>query len=120
MVVPRPSDIAGVVSRFGADPGPDAIVRAHYAAINQADSLDGFDWDVYQRTLIRRCGVADERIDDCLVEMYAMVRVTPDIWNHPLPGVRAALAALQDSGLGVAVISNSDGTVEQQLRVDGR
>lgn len=41
---------------------------------------------------------------------------TDRLWSRVLPGVPAALAALRAAGLGLVVVSNSDGTVEQALR----
>lgn len=40
---------------------------------------------------------------------------TDRLWSRVLPGVPAALAALRAAGLGLVVVSNSDGTVEQAL-----
>lgn len=37
------------------------------------------------------------------------------LWSHVLPGTREALTLLQQAGLRMHVISNSDGTVEESL-----
>jgi putative hydrolase of the HAD superfamily len=38
-----------------------------------------------------------------------------DIWRQEIPGARDALAALAARGLGLAIVSNADGTVEADL-----
>lgn len=40
---------------------------------------------------------------------------TTRLWSRVLPGVPAALAALRAAGVKLAVVSNSDGTIEQSL-----
>lgn len=37
------------------------------------------------------------------------------LWSHVLPGVREALEQFKNMGLQLGVVSNSDGTVEEQL-----
>lgn len=41
------------------------------------------------------------------------------LWSRVLPGVPAALAELRTAGLRLAVVSNSDGSVERKLRAVG-
>jgi putative hydrolase of the HAD superfamily len=41
------------------------------------------------------------------------------VWTREIPGARDALQAIADRGLRLAIVSNADGTVEQQLDRDG-
>jgi len=54
---------------------------------------------------------------DCSVRDEAPA--SGDVWTREIDGVRNALRALAALGLQLAVVSNADGTVEQQLRDDG-
>ena len=114
MVVPRPVTLAGVVGRHGGSTDPDVIVRAHYRAMHEADSDDGFDWPVYHAALLVHCGVPAGSRAACDEDMVEAIRVTPDWWSHTLPGVAAALPALAGR-YRLGIVSNSDGTVQRVL-----
>ena len=58
------------------------------------------------------------RIADLAAELTPVLRApgrTPRLCAGVLPGVREALAAMADAGLQLAVVSNSDGSVESGL-----
>ena len=64
------------------------------------------------------CGVLPERLDEAvpaLLEEFGR----GDIWTRQIPGAREALEELAARGVALAVVSNADGTVEEQLRLDG-
>lgn len=109
-LVPDPTVLAGVVG--GAD--AERIIRAHYGAINDADDGQTFDWDLYCRQLAERCGVPADRLAETATRL-AETFAADNIWVHPLPGATAALTALAGTGRALAVVSNSDGTVEATL-----
>lgn len=46
-------------------------------------------------------------------------RGTSRLWSFVLPGVREALEMLRGAGLRLVVVSNSDGTVERSLELQG-
>lgn len=41
------------------------------------------------------------------------------MWIREIEGARDAIRAIADTGVQIAIVSNADGTVEQQLRADG-
>ena len=45
--------------------------------------------------------------------------LTARLWSWMLPGVPEALTAMREGGLQLAVVSNSDGSVEQSLETAG-
>jgi putative hydrolase of the HAD superfamily len=75
-------------------------------------------WRSYNRAYASVCGVPFDRLDeatDVLLGEFAR----GGVWTRQIPGSREALAALAERGLRLGVVSNADGTVEEQLRRDG-
>jgi putative hydrolase of the HAD superfamily len=97
------------------------IDDAHYhgvAAIEEFREGDLSVWHAYNRAYAQVCGVDADGIDDAaavLVEEFGR----GGVWTRVIPGAREALQELDDLGVGLAVVSNADGTVEEQLRADG-
>lgn len=95
--------------------------RPHYAAAAALDALIavGADWasprSGYLGHFCTALGVPDERLED---SVQALGR-QPELWSRTLPGSVDGLHALLDVGYPVAVVSNSDGRVERQLRDGG-
>jgi putative hydrolase of the HAD superfamily len=58
-----------------------------------------------------------EQATEILVELWS--RPEAARWTWHVPGSREALRALVESGHAVAILSNSNGTVEEQLREQG-
>lgn len=114
LVVPRPGTLAGVVAPHGGITDPDEIIRVHYAAMTAADSDHGFDWDRYHAELLDGCRVPVSARAACDDDMAEMERVTPDLWSHPLPGVRGALRSLAGQ-YRLGIVSNSNGTVRSLM-----
>jgi putative hydrolase of the HAD superfamily len=100
--------------------------RAHYAGIAALGNPsivghhgDGSNlWHAYNRAYASVCGVPADRLDEGTETLLAEFR-RGDVWIRQIPGAREALRALSDRGLRLAVVSNADGTVEEQLRLDG-
>ncbi len=62
--------------------------------------------------------LGEQRIEAVARELTPILRGpgrTQRLWSHVLPGVREALAAIGEAGLQLAVVSNSDGSVESGL-----
>ena len=62
------------------------------------------------------------RLEALALELTPVLRGpgrTARLWSRLLPGVPAALAALEAGGLQLAVVSNSDGSVERSLVASG-
>jgi putative hydrolase of the HAD superfamily len=92
-----------------------AALRHHAPAGHHADGST--IWHAYNRAYATACGVAEPDVVDAAAALLAEFG-RGDVWTRPIPGARAALAELAARGFSLAVVSNADGTVEQQLRVD--
>jgi putative hydrolase of the HAD superfamily len=103
----------------------DVLDRAHYAGVaalvNWPDVEQGI-WTAYQEAYAREVGAPAECIPDVVAELDVAFRVD-GIWNRLVPGSMAGLRLLHGVGemLGVqlAIVSNSDGTLEGRLRDEG-
>ena len=68
------------------------------------------------------CRIPSSRAETVLGELVSVLGApgaTQRLWSRVLPGVHDALERLQQAGLQLAVLSNSDGTVESGLAQKG-
>ena len=72
-------------------------------------------WDRYLDGFLTACDVPDELRASAL-EHLASEHAVAALWSRIAPGSREGLQALTATGVRIGIISNSDGTVEQQLR----
>jgi putative hydrolase of the HAD superfamily len=114
LLVPDPVTLSEVTGRHGGEGTTDRVIRAHYAAMAVADDWVRFTWPVYYRRLAAGCAVPARRLDAAAVALRAAYTAT-NVWRTSLPGVRAALTRLSELGHRIAIVSNSDGTVEKAL-----
>jgi putative hydrolase of the HAD superfamily len=125
LVVPHPDHVGPALEPFGAAGDVARYERAHYhgvAAIDAdgEDSPHPADWTTYQRAYATALGVADHRLDAAVDTLWrALDRRAAELWSWVLPFARPGLAALEATGVPLAVVSNSDGTVEELLAVSG-
>ena len=84
------------------------------------ESLETFTF--YLRVVLQHLPTArdlgEERIEAVARELTPILRGpgrTQRLWSWVLPGVREALSAMSEAGLQLAVVSNSDGSVESGL-----
>lgn len=102
----------------------EVIDRAHYLAARvfpmdlEGEEFMGPYWreylDVYARTL----QVDDELVPEA-VEHLRNEYVTGGLWSHEIEGARRGLAELEETGVTVGIVSNSDGTIGIRLREMG-
>ena len=127
--LPDHARIGGALRRLGVDIDPEHLDRAHYEgvaalAVPSGDAAldhhgDGSSvWHAYNRAYASVCGIPDEALDEATRVLLAEFGLG-DVWTRMIPGAHAALIELSDLGVALAVVSNADGTVEQQLREDG-
>jgi putative hydrolase of the HAD superfamily len=117
LVLPNPWAIVSVLRAAGGDIHPDSVRRAHYAGTAAMDSARDRDWTRYYRVFLRFASVPTDRRDDAaaaLREIYAAP--APTLWNVVPEQVIEDLRELAATGVAIAVVSNSDGTVESVLR----
>jgi len=110
---------------------PDHLFRAHHAAMAELDRRPGVIDDLreneappavvfaaYDRGLARALGVADDKLDAATVALSGIFGGV-GAWGTLVPGSIEGLRALAATGVRLAILSNSDGTVEQRLRDEG-
>jgi putative hydrolase of the HAD superfamily len=86
--------------------------RAHYAGMTAYDRDLG-DMDAYLRGFCLAYGVLEARLREATVALQETLRKTP--WSTVFQDSVSGLRAISSTGVGLAIISNSDGTVERQL-----
>jgi putative hydrolase of the HAD superfamily len=125
-------DVGGVLLLPHGDPVGQAMAsasiaydetqleRAHYVGVHAVDEFDGSDWDPdrYLRAYIGALGVVPEALPTALETLWP-VWADPAVrlWRHRVVDSIEAMSLLAASGVPLAIVSNSDGTVEQELRV---
>jgi len=118
--LPDHDRMMAVLARLGVDADPETLDHAHYAGVAATDDFtsDNSVWHAYNLAYARAHGISDDDLDvarTILLEEFDR----GDVWTREIGGVRDALRAIKSRGAQIAVVSNADGTVEQQLRADG-
>jgi putative hydrolase of the HAD superfamily len=119
LVFPEPGHVLPPLRAAGLDPGPAVLERAHYQAMAAQDRQDvppvqGTWWRDYLTTYVAACGVPEEHAGPLATEMAQNPK--PGSWAHAGLGVKHGLAALAALGLPMGVVSNSNGSVQGDLR----
>jgi putative hydrolase of the HAD superfamily len=122
-------DVGGVLLLPDADVVSDVLTaaslsfawsfdEAHFAGVSAIDNQRGQGEDIerYLRAYAETLQMADP--DAALAPLRALWQVPSiELWRRVVTGSREGLRALAERSTRLAIVSNSDGTVEQQLRV---
>jgi putative hydrolase of the HAD superfamily len=126
--------ISEELGKRGVVAAPESLRRAEAAArprvsegiANRADKETQDTFTFYFGLVLQELEVVRvlgaERIQALARELTPVLRgpgLTARLWSWMLPGVPEALEAMRDGGLQLAVVSNSDGSVEQSLVASG-
>jgi putative hydrolase of the HAD superfamily len=119
LVFPEPANLLPPLREAGLDPDLAALERAHYHAMAAQDQqpsppVQNTWWRDYLTTYLAACGVAEARCEQLAIEIAQHPRRYG--WAHAGLGVKDGLRALAGLGLPMGVVSNSNGTVESDLR----
>jgi putative hydrolase of the HAD superfamily len=117
-LIPHPEPVTQALAPHGIEFDVQMIEQAHYAGVVALDEHIG-PGDIPEQYLvayIEALGVLPDhhaQVHELLLQFWS----TPglDWWRYELPGSREGLRALYDAGHTVAIISNANGRVEQQL-----
>lgn len=106
-----------LAERLGIPIDPDAAFEAHYLTMSEFSShrMSGAEltWDWWLEVYFGRLGHPEPAAAGPAIQRgYG-------IWTWPIPGVIDAVRRLASGGVRVAVVSNSDGSVEESLRQAG-
>ncbi len=115
LVLPHPDQVGPAL---GLDLDEEPAARAHYAGAAAMDGVGKGGWGAYLTAYAIEAGVPASRLR---VVLPALGRAFAgedgaDVWSWILPEAADALRRLAAAGLRLAVVSNSDGTVEDRLR----
>ncbi len=119
LVFPEPANLLPPLREVGLDPDLATLERAHYHAMAAQDQepappAPATWWRDYLTTYLGACGVAEARCEQLAIELAQHPRRYG--WAHAGFGVKEGLRALAGLGLPMGVVSNSNGTVEGDLR----
>jgi putative hydrolase of the HAD superfamily len=119
MIFPQPDLLRPPLETLGLSPDLADFEQAHYRAMVAQDlagtpPVAGTWWREYLVGYFAACGVAEDQCRDLATEVAAAT--TGQAWTHVGTGVMAGLRALAALGLPMGVVSNSDGTVQAELR----
>ncbi len=113
---------------FELPDGPERYRRAHHVAVRAISDLlaDGATvresdrrmWTHWERSYLRSLGVCEDRLDEAVQVMIALVSGTDvkSVWRQLLVENVEGFHRIVASGMPVAVVSNNNGTAEEQLR----
>ncbi|HSS10223.1 MAG TPA: HAD-IIIA family hydrolase [Acidimicrobiales bacterium] len=110
--------LAPVIKAGGGSATPEALDRGHYAGTVALDADGAIDWNRYGSAVARAANVPDDRVEEAAAGVVDVLR-SGHVWRRILPGSVDGLRQLAATGVGLAIVSNSDGTVEEQL-ITGR
>jgi putative hydrolase of the HAD superfamily len=118
--LPDHDRMLGALARAGFAPPVELLDRAHYAgAAGLTGEAASEEWPSYWKhyldAYLTTCDVPDD-LRESAHEHLASEFATAAVWTRIAPGAREGLRALRGTGVALGIVSNSDGTVEQQLR----
>lgn len=121
--LPDPEIIGAALRRAGVDGSlePELLDRAHYAGIHALVDWPATErgiWTAYQEAYAREVGAKPECVSDVVAELDVAFRLD-GIWGRHVPGSLDGLRALHATGVALAIVSNSDGTLEERLAREG-
>ena len=119
LVFPEPDRLLPLLRNAGVDPDLATLERAHYRAmaIQDAEALPPVReswWRNYLLGYVAACGVGQDQAQLLATEMAQEIR--GHAWVHVGLGAMDGLRAVAALGLPMGVVSNSDGSVEGDLR----
>ena len=119
LIFPQPDLLRPPLEALGVSPDIAAFERAHYRAmvvqdVATAPPAAGTWWREYLVGYLAACGVAEDQCRELAAEVA--VATMGRAWTHVGTGAMAGLRALAALGLPMGVVSNSDGSVQAELR----
>lgn len=119
LIFPQPDVMRPPLVAAGVSPDHQTLERAHYHAMSRQDRPDGPEptkdtwWRGYLLEYVAACGVPDGACDALATEMAQAIAGFG--WTHVGPRVTAALRDIAALSIPLAVVSNSDGSVQAEL-----
>jgi putative hydrolase of the HAD superfamily len=119
---PEHERILHAFAAAGLSPSATILDRAHYAGATAfpADGGAPLDWPTRWRAYLDGYMTECATPDDLREEVHAHLDsefADAALWVRELPGSRAGLRALAETGIRLGIISNADGLIGQRLAV---
>ena len=123
LVYPNWTRVCAALDRHGVHADPRELAAAEPLAKRRLDVEKTIDatndaargW-LYFNLVLDAAGVArSEATDAALADLHAF-HMTNNLWEHVPDAVPDVLAALNDAGLRLAVVSNANGTLREHFR----
>jgi putative hydrolase of the HAD superfamily len=119
LLVPHADSVGPALAPFGVQLDEAGAERAHYFGV-RALEVPVDERQARQNYLIgyaEAAGVAPQLAEEALMSLSALWRgPTIDLWRQRVRGSVDGLVALAAAGLKLGIVSNADGTIEEQLR----
>jgi putative hydrolase of the HAD superfamily len=119
LLVPHYESVGPAFEPYGIVINPETAERAHYFGIRALEEPDGEEQarHAYLIGYADAAGVPVDKRDEALKRMYnAWSQPNVDVWRQPVSGSVEGLRRLQEAGMKLGIVSNADGTIEEQLR----
>jgi len=132
-VMRHPEPVRTALGELGLDvpADPQHYRRAHHHGVRAMSDLvvrtgpvDEYDphlWRYWELAYLRHLGVPEDRLEEAAHHLVAAAATLPvaQVWRLVLAENVEGLHRIIASGMPVAVVSNNDGTAEEQLRLFG-
>jgi putative hydrolase of the HAD superfamily len=119
LLVPHAEAVSSVLEEFGIRLSAAEAERAHYVGIHALDAAedDPTGRRAYLRAYAEQAGVTAEHETNALKRMGELWGgPTIDLWRQPVRGSVDGLRRLSATGRKLGIVSNADGSIEEQLR----
>jgi putative hydrolase of the HAD superfamily len=121
LLVPDETIVGRALRGFGLALDDALLSAAHYLAVHHVDDETRTLADrPYEIGYLSALGFAGDELTAGLGAFDKLWKLPAiDLWSQQVPGGAELLAQLFSQGVPVAIVSNSDGTVEESLRRQG-
>ena len=121
--LPDHTIVSQALRRAGVDGplDPSVLDRAHYAGVHALvdwPAAESGIWTAYEEAYAREVGTPAECVPDAVAELDVAFGLE-GVWSRLVPGSLDGLRALHATGVALAIVSNSDGTLEGRLAREG-
>jgi putative hydrolase of the HAD superfamily len=119
LLVPHCESVRSAFELFGITLDANAAERAHYHGIRAMDDADDEEAarHAYLVGYAESAGVPEDQRDEALKRMYeAWSQPTIEVWSQHVRGSLEGLKQLERLKVKLGIVSNADGTIEEQLK----
>ncbi|HEV7663553.1 MAG TPA: HAD family hydrolase [Chloroflexota bacterium] len=120
LLVPHAESVSAALEPLGIVVEGDTAERAHYAGIRALDASPDevlVERRAYLEAYARAVGVGEADLSAALTALRPLWNgPNIDLWRQPVRGSVEGLRSLAATGIKLGIVSNADGSIEEQLR----